>query len=50
MVQPRSTTAPVTAPVKGVRSYCTTAVCKAHSKMQSMSLLGGLGACPPGKF
>jgi len=26
------------------------AVCKAHSEMQSMSLLGGLGACPPRKF
>jgi len=26
------------------------AMCEVHSKMQSMSLLGGLGACPPRKF
>ena len=30
--------------------HCMTAVCKAHSEMRSMSLLGGLGACPPRKI
>jgi len=46
VVRPRS----IAAPMKGIRSFCTIAVCKAHSEMQSISILRGSGACPPGKF
>jgi len=45
VIWPRSTTAPM----KGIRSYYTIAVCKAHSEMQSMSLLGMPRGMPPQK-
>ena len=34
----------------GVAGICTIIVCEAHMSMQSMPILGGLGACPAGNF
>ena len=33
-----------------IRQRCCILVCKAHSVVQSKSLLGGLRACPPRKY